>query len=135
VDWTAESGEGGGVDGAGSNCLKSLKVLISSCPTSCSASLLSNTGEWISPSEGSQLAAHEGVEVPHSASDLWPIRKVSNSIGSIALSLEAGGGLHMKGRMSSTKLMASNSMSGGAGAPFKKQLWRVLRGCVELHST
>jgi hypothetical protein len=78
---------------------------------------------------------HEGVDVPRSVSDLWPIRRASNNIGSIALSLEAGGGLHKRGRMSSTKPPASISMCGGLGAPSEERLWWVLGGCLELQST
>jgi hypothetical protein len=45
---------------AAANCLKTLKVLISSCPTNCSASLLSITVELTSSAKGCRLAAHMG---------------------------------------------------------------------------
>jgi hypothetical protein len=56
------------------------------------------------------LTAQEKVEMPHSALGLWPIRRASINIGSIILSPpEVGGGLHMRGRRSSTKQLASDA--------------------------
>jgi hypothetical protein len=122
-----------GGEGAAVNFLKSLKALISSCPTNYSTSLLSITGEWISLSGECGLTTHKVEDVPRSVLGLWATRRASINIGSIILSSEVSDGLHVRGRRPSTILSTSVAKYGGASTPSEKWLQREIGGCLELH--
>jgi hypothetical protein len=59
-----------GDNDAATICLKLLRVLISSCPTNYSASLLSNSGVCISSVRGWLLTLHWGVAVNDGGEEL-----------------------------------------------------------------